>query len=145
QRDRPFRVAIPLEVPAAYVVQPARLPTDHTLGDEVALALVGLRDQRVERGDQRGGLVVRAVERDLVADGRGHAGIEREQERLDVAALVIPFGAGREREPRRVQEVEDALGRAVVSEPEAPLRGAAAAREADLLVEVAQLRNLHVL
>src|SRR5262249_37476098 len=97
-RDRALRVAVPLEIPVAAVYQAARLPVDHALGDEVTLILVGLRDQRIEGADQARVVVVRAVEGDLIAHGRRHARVEGEQERLDVAALVVALGTGREGE-----------------------------------------------
>jgi hypothetical protein len=62
---------------------------------------------------------------------------------LRVAALGVAGGAGGKREARLLQEAEDGVEAAVVAEAEAAVVGLRREVEADLLVEVAELRDVH--
>ena len=81
---------------------------------------------------------------DAVADGATACVLE--QELLDVTALVAAGVAAGEHEARESQEAGEVVGGAVVGEAEAALvHGSGGVGEAGLLVQVAQLRNFHVL
>ena len=116
-------------------------------------------DQQVDaRADDAG---VGGVERDLLADDRREVGVEGEHELLDVAALLVVLEAdgrpadGVVAEDVGVEEAEEGVDGAVVQEAEAAdLRALERqverrdagdvehAEHADLLVEVAQVRDL---
>src|SRR5262249_12378426 len=102
------------------------------------------------------------VERDLLAPDGREVAVEREQELLDVPALLVVLEADARAadlvvaEDVRVEEAEERVDRAVVQEAEAADLGALEAQVdrrhagdveitelADLLVEVPQVRDLH--
>src|SRR5262249_61068346 len=116
----------------------------------------------LERCDARCGAgAARRVQRDLLADDGCEVAVEREQELLDVAPLLIVLEADARSadlvvpEDVRVQEPEERVDRPVVEEAEAadlrPLETEVQRRDArhvevselaDLLVEVPQVRDL---
>jgi hypothetical protein len=114
---------VALEVTAREAIPAARLAGEVPLHDEVALACRGAGDEEIDaRTDDRP--VVR-VERDLLSDDGREVAVEREQELLDVPALLVALEAdrgsaeARVREDAGVEEVEERVDAAVVEEAEA--------------------------
>src|SRR5262249_34449872 len=151
----PVRIggAIATEGPAREPYPATRDAVQDTVDDDVTgrHRRRGAREQEVDARTGDGGVGGR--ERDLLTDDRRQIRIEREHERLDVVRLL-----GRQAEHRRAEEARDRIDAAVVQEAEsahllthegalgrADRRDRRHAEHPDLLVRVAQMRDLEVL
>ena len=145
RRDRGFALAV--RRPSGGLEHPAtRHPRDPPVRDQIAVLEARLGLERVERRDQAGIVVVGAEEGDLAADRRRHAGVEREQERLDITAHRVGPRARAKVEAGKMEEGEEIVERAVVHETEAALvRDPGLIGEPGLLVQIPELGNFDVL